>query len=320
MTQGGKTGAGHQVFAAAGGITAQVSTTTCAERRRCRTMAYDPLPHRLRASAQIDASSFSRVRRTTDHPPRPQPRIVCERQKMRERNEDCTVTFTPAPLHRRRGWIASKNATGGELERQLGWPVRHPLNQIPNLITRPPNVVASPSSGPKHRSARHQKPLAVRKEKSMSLATRIESLVIRVAQEFNDVRAKAGISPTRHHRAYQSGRRHQRTEGAVVSAVIDDTQVAATSTYSSTRYRHAARCAQGGNLGRCGRRLRHAGWKSAVAAKRHQRVRTPCWPPSDPRALRCRADADRARAGAGAAGAGGRQRCRQHRYRFRRGV
>jgi hypothetical protein len=30
----------------------------------------------------------------------------------------------------------------------------------------------------------------------MSLTTRIESLVIRVAQEFNDVRAKAATSPT----------------------------------------------------------------------------------------------------------------------------
>ena len=48
----------------------------------------------------------------------------------------------------------------------------------------------------------------------MSLATRIESLVIRVAQEFNDVRATAGnLAKPVHHRQVESGRGDQRTEG-----------------------------------------------------------------------------------------------------------
>jgi len=42
----------------------------------------------------------------------------------------------------------------------------------------------------------------------MSLATRIESLVIRVAQEFNDVRATAGnLASLSTNRQVESGRR-----------------------------------------------------------------------------------------------------------------
>ncbi len=58
----------------------------------------------------------------------------------------------------------------------------------------------------------------------MSLATRIESLVIRVAQEFNDVRAKAGNLANL-----------TTTDKSNLVAAIDDAHVAATTTYSSNK-------------------------------------------------------------------------------------
>ena len=71
----------------------------------------------------------------------------------------------------------------------------------------------------------------------MSLATRIESLVIRVAQEFNDVRAKAGnlanLSTT--DKSNLVAAINELQAAVVSSAVIDDAQIATTSTYSSNK-------------------------------------------------------------------------------------
>ena len=71
----------------------------------------------------------------------------------------------------------------------------------------------------------------------MSLATRIESLVIRVAQEFNDVRATAGnlagLSTTDKSSLVAA---INELKAAVLSATaIDDSQIAASSTYSSNK-------------------------------------------------------------------------------------
>jgi capsid protein len=71
----------------------------------------------------------------------------------------------------------------------------------------------------------------------MSLATRIESLVIRVAQEFNDVRSKAGnlanLSTTDKSSLVAA---INELKAEVVSSVnIDDAQIATTSTYSSSK-------------------------------------------------------------------------------------
>lgn len=71
----------------------------------------------------------------------------------------------------------------------------------------------------------------------MSLATRIESLVIRVAQEFNDVRAKAGnlANLTTTDKSNLVAAINELKAAVVSSAVIDDAHVAATSTYSSNK-------------------------------------------------------------------------------------
>ncbi|WP_445938362.1 hypothetical protein [Pseudomonas sp.] len=71
----------------------------------------------------------------------------------------------------------------------------------------------------------------------MSLATRIESLVIRVAQEFNDVRAKAGTlsSLTTTDKSSLVAAINELKAAVVSSAVIDDAHVGATSTYSSNK-------------------------------------------------------------------------------------
>ena len=71
----------------------------------------------------------------------------------------------------------------------------------------------------------------------MSLATRIESLVIRVAQEFNDVRAKAGnlTNLTTTDKTSLVAAINELKAAVVSSAVIDDAQVSATTTYSSTK-------------------------------------------------------------------------------------
>ena len=71
----------------------------------------------------------------------------------------------------------------------------------------------------------------------MSLATRIESLVIRVAQEFNDVRAKAGnlanLNTTDKSSLVAA---INELQSAVLSGTgIDDANVALTTTYSSTK-------------------------------------------------------------------------------------
>ena len=71
----------------------------------------------------------------------------------------------------------------------------------------------------------------------MSLATRIESLVIRVAQEFNDVRATAGnlasLSTTDKSSLVAA---INELKAAVLSATaIDDNQIATSTTYSSNK-------------------------------------------------------------------------------------
>ena len=71
----------------------------------------------------------------------------------------------------------------------------------------------------------------------MSLATRIESLVIRVAQEFNDVRAKAGnlANLTTTDKSNLVAAINELKAAVSASTVIDDAQVALTSTYSSSK-------------------------------------------------------------------------------------
>ena len=71
----------------------------------------------------------------------------------------------------------------------------------------------------------------------MSLATRIESLVIRVAQEFNDVRAKAGnlANLTTTDKSTLVAAINELKAAVVSSAVIDDAHIAATTTYSSNK-------------------------------------------------------------------------------------
>ena len=71
----------------------------------------------------------------------------------------------------------------------------------------------------------------------MSLSTRIESLVIRVAQEFNDVRAKAGnlASLTTTDKSTLVAAINELKAAVVSSVVIDDAQVTTTSTYSSNK-------------------------------------------------------------------------------------
>lgn len=71
----------------------------------------------------------------------------------------------------------------------------------------------------------------------MSLSTRIESLVIRVAQEFNDVRAKAGnlVSLTTTDKSNLVAAINELKAAVVSSVVIDDAQVTTTSTYSSNK-------------------------------------------------------------------------------------
>lgn len=71
----------------------------------------------------------------------------------------------------------------------------------------------------------------------MSLATRIESLVIRVAQEFNDVRANAGnlANLTTTDKSNLVAAINELKAAVVSSAVIDDAHVATTTTYSSNK-------------------------------------------------------------------------------------
>ncbi len=71
----------------------------------------------------------------------------------------------------------------------------------------------------------------------MSLATRIESLVIRVAQEFNDVRNKAGnlASLSTTDKSSLVAAINELKAAVVATSAIDDAQVSASTTYSSTK-------------------------------------------------------------------------------------
>lgn len=71
----------------------------------------------------------------------------------------------------------------------------------------------------------------------MSLATRIESLVIRVAQEFNDVRAKAGslANLTTTDKSSLVAAINELKAAVVSATAIDDAHVSTTSTYSSNK-------------------------------------------------------------------------------------
>lgn len=71
----------------------------------------------------------------------------------------------------------------------------------------------------------------------MSLATRIESLVIRVAQEFNDVRAKAGnlANLTTTDKSNLVAAINELQAAVAASGAIDDAQITTTTTYSSSK-------------------------------------------------------------------------------------
>lgn len=71
----------------------------------------------------------------------------------------------------------------------------------------------------------------------MSLATRIESLVIRVAQEFNDVRAKTGnlANLTTTDKSNLVAAINQLKAAVVSSSEIDNANIAISSTYSSSK-------------------------------------------------------------------------------------
>ena len=71
----------------------------------------------------------------------------------------------------------------------------------------------------------------------MSLATRIESLVIRVAQEFNDVRATAGnlASLSTADKSSLVAAINELKAALITATAIDDGVVATTTTYSSNK-------------------------------------------------------------------------------------
>ncbi|HDR3117525.1 hypothetical protein [Pseudomonas aeruginosa] len=71
----------------------------------------------------------------------------------------------------------------------------------------------------------------------MSLATRIESLVIRVAQEFNDVRARTGnlADLTTTDKSNLVAAINELKAAVVSSSEIDDANIAISSTYSSSK-------------------------------------------------------------------------------------
>ena len=71
----------------------------------------------------------------------------------------------------------------------------------------------------------------------MSLATRIESLVIRVAQEFNDVRAKTGnlANLTTTDKSSLVAAINELKAAVVSSVAIDDGQITTSTTYSSSK-------------------------------------------------------------------------------------
>ena len=71
----------------------------------------------------------------------------------------------------------------------------------------------------------------------MSLTTRIESLVIRVAQEFNDVRAKTGnlANLTTTDKSNLVAAINELQAAVATSGAIDDAQITTTTTYSSSK-------------------------------------------------------------------------------------
>ena len=71
----------------------------------------------------------------------------------------------------------------------------------------------------------------------MSLTTRIESLVIRVAQEFNDVRAKTGnlANLTTTDKSNLVAAINELKAAVVSSVAIDDGQITTSTTYSSSK-------------------------------------------------------------------------------------
>lgn len=71
----------------------------------------------------------------------------------------------------------------------------------------------------------------------MSLATRIESLVVRVAQEFNDVRAKSGslASLTTADKSNLVAAINELKAAVNAATSIDDAQVSTSTTYSSNK-------------------------------------------------------------------------------------
>lgn len=71
----------------------------------------------------------------------------------------------------------------------------------------------------------------------MSLATRIESLVLRVAQEFNDVRAKAGnlANLTTTDKSSLVSAVNELKTAVMSASAIDDQNTATTTTYSSSK-------------------------------------------------------------------------------------
>ena len=143
----------------------------------------------------------------------------------------------------------------------------------------------------------------------MSLATRIESLVIRVAQEFNDVRAQ-GRQPGQphHHRQVKSGRGHQRTESR--RGVVGGDRRCARRGHDHVlvqQDRLTARCAQT-EIWAVPMPPTTRRWKSSNCCRTAPAVWMRCFRRrQQPRALRCGAVADRGRATSGAQ----QHRCRR---------
>jgi hypothetical protein len=190
------------------------------------------------------------LRGAIDHPPRPQ-RLPGARVAKDARAQRGARLLRLRPRGRiGAGLDRFEERHWRELERQLGLASPPPPIETPtNRSTRPPNAVASLFLATAHRSARDQKPLAVltSQGENMSLATRIESLVIRVAQEFNDVRAKAGnlANLTTTDKSNLVAAINELKAAVVSSAVIDDAQIAAIDHLLVQQDRLAARRAQG---------------------------------------------------------------------------
>ena len=180
---------------------------------------------------------------------------------MRERNEalDCYVYARAAAAARtdrfeERHWR--------ELERQLG--VEQPPDEPPP-IHDPTDPLAAQRGGLAGAPIRGASSEAVGRWLSMIFkgvsheSCRIESLVIRVAQEFNDVRATAGnlasLSTTDKSSLVAA---INELKAAVLSATaIDDNQIATSTTYSSNKIVSLLDALKADILGWRGCRLRH---------------------------------------------------------------